>query len=551
MEPEKDTGNVEYKLKLIDRTEQQLEHIACQMRYRCEEGNGECIYNLGVFDDGTIIGITQAEYDETIRALTSAASKSDYTVNLLTKTHVAEDRDIYEILIRESNNNKYIDVKVAIAGQVDQGKTSLLGVLATGKHDNGRGSARLSVFNYKHEVISGRTSSIGHHIIGFDSSGQIVNHNSLDKLSWSDIVKNSRKIVTFFDLAGHSKYLKTTILGLSSTLPDACFILIGAHKGIREDQAAIQNRKFNRIENMTREHIFLCITLRIPFVILITKIDLVKERENMLKETINQVNQLLSLPGIRRIPIRVDTTEDVLTCAKQLYTESIVPIFQVSSVTGQGLDQVQMFLNLLPKTKNTTKNDDVEYLIDSVWSVPGVGTVVGGNLHSGTIKVGDKLFMGPNNGSYEPVYIKSIHCKRVPVQSVDHGCYACLALKKIIRTAVHRGNVILSKTSQLISCLEFTADIKIMRSHSTTIRVGYRPVVHALSFRQAASMIKIENKINTKNPDKSTDDSVLRTGDTATATFKFSDHSEYLPPGTRIVLCEGMTKIVGLVKSVK
>ena len=55
MEPEKEEGNIEYKLKLVDKSEDRIEQLATQMRWRCStEGNGECIYNLGVEDDGSI-----------------------------------------------------------------------------------------------------------------------------------------------------------------------------------------------------------------------------------------------------------------------------------------------------------------------------------------------------------------------------------------------------------------------------------------------------------------------------------------------------------------
>ncbi len=51
-------------------------------------------------------------------------------------------------------------VKVAIVGNVDSGKTTIVGVLSKGIMDDGRGQARLRVFNYPHEAKNGRTSSI-------------------------------------------------------------------------------------------------------------------------------------------------------------------------------------------------------------------------------------------------------------------------------------------------------------------------------------------------------------------------------------------------------
>ena len=64
---------------------------------------------------------------------------------------------------------------VAVVGNVDAGKSTLLGVLTHSELDNGRGLARQKLFRHKHEVESGRTSSVGNDILGFDSKGNVVN----------------------------------------------------------------------------------------------------------------------------------------------------------------------------------------------------------------------------------------------------------------------------------------------------------------------------------------------------------------------------------------
>lgn len=63
--------------------------------------------------------------------------------------------------------------RVAVVGNVDAGKSTLLGVLTHGELDNGRGTARQKLFRHKHEMESGRTSSVGNDILGFDSVGKI------------------------------------------------------------------------------------------------------------------------------------------------------------------------------------------------------------------------------------------------------------------------------------------------------------------------------------------------------------------------------------------
>ena len=47
-----------------------------------------------------------------------------------------------------------------MVGNVDSGKSTLVGVLSKGEKDDGRGAARQRVFNYIHEQKSGRTTSV-------------------------------------------------------------------------------------------------------------------------------------------------------------------------------------------------------------------------------------------------------------------------------------------------------------------------------------------------------------------------------------------------------
>jgi GTPase len=536
MEPEKDDGNIEYKLKLVDKSDERIAGISTQMRYRVDEGSGEAIYVIGVMDDGEIRGVNDDEFTESFNNLSIAASTNDYSMTMLaTKDIKSKDkvkRKVYELLVRERNDQSYIDIKVAVAGNVNAGKSSLLGVLTSGQNDDGRGSARLSIFNFKHEVSSGRTSSIAHHILGFDDRGQVMNYTGMHKKGWPEIIKDSSKVISFYDLCGHEKYLRTTILGLTSSFPDLCLILVGANMGLTR---------------MTREHIFLCVTLKIPFAIVLTKIDICKNRKNVMKETVKSINKLLKLPGLRRIPYKVNSLDDVIICAKNVQTESIVPVFHVSNVTGIGMKFVKQFLNLLGKVKSNIKDEikDVEMHIDNTFSVPGVGTVIGGQLISGTVKVGDKLSLGPNDGEYKEVTIKSIHCKRVPMQEVNYGSYVCLGLKKIDRKSIRRGNVLVSRGTEIIMS-EFNADITVLKAHSTTIKPGYEPVIHTCTMRQSAKLMSITNKVDARDGND-TNDYILRTGDKATVRFRFTRRPEYIKAGSKFLMCEGKCKMIGIV----
>lgn len=68
---------------------------------------------------------------------------------------------------------------MAVLGNVDSGKSTLLGVLTQGELDNGRGRARLNLFRHLHEIQTGRTSSISFEILGFNSKGEVSDLLSL------------------------------------------------------------------------------------------------------------------------------------------------------------------------------------------------------------------------------------------------------------------------------------------------------------------------------------------------------------------------------------
>lgn len=45
--PEPEQGNIEYKLKLVNPSNQRFEHLVTQMKWRLREGHGEAIYQIG------------------------------------------------------------------------------------------------------------------------------------------------------------------------------------------------------------------------------------------------------------------------------------------------------------------------------------------------------------------------------------------------------------------------------------------------------------------------------------------------------------------------
>ncbi|XP_047198213.1 GTP-binding protein 2-like isoform X2 [Hippoglossus stenolepis] len=226
-------GNLEYKL--VNPTQYRFEHLATQMQWRLQEGRGEAVYQIGVEDNGMLVGLSEEDMRASLNTLHSLAEKVGADITVLREQEVDYDSDdphkIVEILIRKvPDDQQFLDLRVAVLGNVDSGKSTLLGVLTQGELDNGRGRARLNLFRHLHEIQTGRTSSISFEILGFNSKGEVVNYS--ESRTAEEICESASKMITFIDLAGHHKYLKTTIFGLTSYCPDFAMLVVSANTGI-------------------------------------------------------------------------------------------------------------------------------------------------------------------------------------------------------------------------------------------------------------------------------------------------------------------------------
>ena len=140
------------------------------------------------------------------------------------------------------------------------------------------------------------------------------------------------------------------------------------------------------------------------------------------------------------------------------------------------------------------KDKPAEVLIDQTYFVTGVGTVVGGTVMAGSVLANDTLLLGPDgNGNFVPVQVKSVHSKRVPVKSVTAGQSAGFALKKIKRSQIRKGMVLVEPKTNPQSTWNFEADVIILY-HSTTIHPNYQPVVQCMTMRQSAKITSIVGK---------------------------------------------------------
>uniref|UniRef100_A0A915L543 Tr-type G domain-containing protein n=1 Tax=Romanomermis culicivorax TaxID=13658 RepID=A0A915L543_ROMCU len=505
------------KLKLVNPSPSRFQHLVTQMKWRLREGQGEAIYEIGVEDDGRCTGLTQKEMDASMSTLRRmAVEEREVSDN-------NQNRFVAEVLVRRtSDQQQFIDLRVAVLGAADAGKSTLLGVLTQGEMDNGRGKSRLNLFRHLHEVQTGRTSSISMEILGFDAEGKTLQHQNH---SVEEIYDKAAKLITFIDLAGHQKYMKTTLFGLTGYKPHFVALVVAANMGI---------------VGTTKDHIAWAVALEVPFFIIVTKIDKIRNGLK-LEKLLSGLEFFLKQPCYSRICARVRTEDDALTLAASFNSTKVVPIFAVSSVTGDNLDLLEPFLNLLPsyskRDLELQLNEQPEFQIDEIFNVSDVGVVACGLLFKGIIREGDELYIGPDNdGRFRSVFIDSLQRNRTPCRYVQAGQSAAVSLGDFREFSLRKGMVLISNDSLSLpqATVDFEAEIYVIYHPHRYIAEKFQCTVYIGNVCQTAVMVRIK-----------TDTSSVSVGQTACVRFKFVRVPEYINVSSRILFREGRTKGIG------
>lgn len=656
VEPEKENGNIEYKRLLHKCTAARLERLKTQMSFRLDEGNGTCMYRVGVEDDGCHSLLDYEMCAETARVLECIArslnavviernmiqnevvldkagspiisgedpvwviepcllgdgkdhfdgdyehhgeekasetnatnttplnkqagtfTRAELTIQRV-ETHLLDLSPVSLVeLAKVGTTNQQTscnttssgaagstgidggagpsltetlssrNIRVAVVGNVDAGKSTIIGTLTSSLLDDGRGSSRTSIMKHRHEIESGRTSTASTHLLGFRSTGEaIAGRDSLRtnrNKSEDEVAKESYRIITLMDLAGHEKYLKTTIHGVTSGMADYALILVNSR---------------HPPTHMTHHHLNLCVSFGIQVIIVFTKIDGCPD--HAFKTSKTEVYKMLRAPDIGKKAFEIRNEEDIATCMGKL--NSLAPVISTSCVTGEGIDLLKKMLFTLPKRRKHEKKlqRPFEFLVDDIFNVPGVGSVVSGFVNAGSLTVGANanVYVGPiEDGSFIKTVAKSAHIARINTSHVTSGQSACLALalNKDMRKKLRRGMVVLRESPT--STMEFEAEICVLKGEGTTIRRSYQAYVHILNVRQSAYAKKIEIVNNHVSGIPTThtalygedNEIILRPGSRAKVHFEFAQRPEYVRPGMRMLFRDGRVRGVGLITAI-
>jgi GTPase len=107
-------------------------------------------------------------------------------------------------------------------------------------------------------------------------------------------------------------------------------------------------------------------------------------------------------------------------------------------------------------------------------------------MQMGILHVGETLMLGPDAlGHFVPCAINSIHRKRVAVPTTFAGQSTSFALKKIKRSSIRKGMVLVSRDADPKASWEFEAEILVL--YHSSVRAIYPNVNVADDWRTLSS----------------------------------------------------------------
>ncbi len=212
------------------------------------------------------------------------------------------------------------------------------------------------------------------------------------------------QLLGIVDVPGHEKFVKNMVAGATGI--DLVALVIAADEGVMPQ---------------TREHLEICQLLDIKHgLVVLTKIDMVEpEWLNLVKEDMSEF-----LAG---------------TFLKD------APIVGVSSVTGEGLNELVMVIDDL--VQNIPERDPGHFFrlpIDRVFTMKGFGTVVTGTTISGKLHSGDDVTVYPQGLVHR---VRGIQVHNRDTNQIRAGLRTAINLQGAEKSQIQRGNVLALKDS--------------------------------------------------------------------------------------------------------
>ncbi len=205
--------------------------------------------------------------------------------------------------------------------------------------------------------------------------------------------------VGFIDVPGHERLVHTMLAGATGI--DFALLLVAADDGVMPQ---------------TREHLALLSLLGLTQgAVVITKAD-------------------------RADAARLAAVQAEVAALTEGTALQGAPVFTVSAYTGQGVADLRAALEEAARGFAGRVQDGRAFrlAIDRAFTLDGVGTVLAGTVHTGTVAVGDTLQLTPGDASLQ-VRVRSVHAQNRKVTQAVAGQRCALAVAGVAKDGVQRG----------------------------------------------------------------------------------------------------------------
>ena len=269
-------------------------------------------------------------------------------------------------------------------------------------------------------------------------------------LGYAYIPSSDGRVIGFIDVPGHHRFINTMISGVSGI--DRALVIIAADDGPMPQ---------------TSEHLNVLNVLGVTDIdIVITKIDAVTPERVL--EVAQRAREL--------VDARIDSEGKV---------------FQVSSVTGDGIDTLKSHLeSLRPKARDQALERGFRLSIDRCFHVSGAGLVVTGTASTGTISVGDHLILQPKGLD---VRVRELRANDAIVKSAAAGQRVALCLAgKVELNDIDRGDCLVEPALDQLS-LRLDVQLTLLSDAPTALKHLIPAKLYIGARRVSAKVALIEN----------------------------------------------------------
>jgi selenocysteine-specific elongation factor len=227
------------------------------------------------------------------------------------------------------------------------------------------------------------------------------------------------------DVPGHERFLHNMLAGASGM--ELLLLVVDAVEGVREQ---------------TLEHLAILQLLGVQRVIVVaSKID-------------------------RVAPAERDTALRSIEAALRNTIAGGAPIYAVSSVTGENLEQLREALHAALLQMPARNAAAPVYLpIDRVFSLPGLGTILTGTLMQGCIAQGDRLRIEPGDTA---AHVRSVGVFGAVPRRAEAGTRVALNVAGVDRHAVRRGEAVVGP--EFTAARDFTVRFHALQAAMPLIR---------------------------------------------------------------------------------